>query len=252
LTTSLGSNFRIRSAVSGGFVTHIRIFPGSNETYLDSGDVRVANRLHINEDLRLNGELRMVGKNIVNPYGIYLNNGGSFYTTSLGATRFDVNNSGILQFRVGETQKFRIDSSRNYMNQLLNMQGHSIVESPSISDARMKDIYGIRNDNDLERLVKIEYVNFRWKDPEFGGEDLGFIAQQVQDIAPEIITETANGLLGYNQQTYLNFIGHAVQQLALKEANTNKIASQALQATETNTQKIERLEKRIEELEGAA
>src|SRR5699024_11950262 len=83
----------------------------------------------------------------------------------------------------------------------------------------------LRSDNDLEKLMKIEYVDFRWKDPEFGGEDLGFVAQQVQSIVPEIITEVAGGYLGYNQQTYLNFIGHSVQQLARSEENKSELQS---------------------------
>ena len=151
-----------------------------------------------------------------------------------------------------EDRKMMLDNTRIYMYNPLNMGGRAILDSPSVSDERMKDVRGLRKVNDLQKLMQIKFVDFKWKSPEFGGEDLGFIAQQVQQVAPEIITTAHDGMLGYNSNTYMNLIGHAVQQLALKEENTNKIASQALQATETNAQKIARLEKRIEELESAA
>src|SRR5699024_9002397 len=139
-----------------------------------------------------------------------------------------------------------------YMYNTLNMDGNSIVSSPSISDARMKDVQGMRVENDLKKLMQIEYVNFKWKEEEYGGQDLGFIAQQVETLIPEMMMESKDGMLGYNQQTYLNFVGHSVQQLALRELNTNKVASQALINSETNAEKIERLEKEIQKLKEAA
>ena len=50
----------------------------------------------------------------------------------------------------------------------------------------------------------------------------------------------------------MNTIGHAVQQLAFREENTNKVASQALINSETNAQKIERLEKEVQKLKEVA
>jgi predicted nucleic acid-binding Zn-ribbon protein len=259
LSTSWGSHFRImqiRENTDGTGTFNRESF------YLQAGgwDGRInTNRfefdgkagVHFYNQPVMHTDLAMNGQTIINPYGINFTNGGYLRTISNGSTR--LSSSGTrLQLGVSSSWKFEIGSTRNYMHQPLSMEGNQITNSPSVSDERLKDVQGRRTVNDLDKLLKIEYVDFWWKDNEYGGKDLGFIAQQVRDIAPEIITETANGLLGYNHQTYLNFIGHAVQQLSFKEENTNKIASQALQATETNTQKIERLEKRIEELEGAA
>src|SRR5699024_10040725 len=129
-----------------------------------------------------------------------------------------------LNFYVGSSQKMRFRTNI-FLDAALDTNGYAIIGT---SDERWKDVRGLRTENDLENLMKINYVDFTWKDPARGGDDLGFIAQQVRLVAPEIITESEDGILGYNTGTYVNFIGHAVQQLALREENTHKVASQAL------------------------
>jgi hypothetical protein len=256
ITTSLGSNFMIQSRIQnpdpnstdGYWLRPLRIYPSSNEMYIGVETLYTAG-ITAATDIRIQNanDLVMTSGNIVNPYGIYLNNGGRLYTISDSITRLD---AYILQFRVGTDQKFRIDSTRNYSNQPLNMQGHQILESPSVSDSRFKYDIQSAEQTSLERLKKIEYVNFRWKEND--RYDIGFIAQQVQNITPEIMMDVAGGYLGYNGESYMNLIGHSVQQLAIMEENTNKVASKALLATETNAQKIKRLENEIKELKGAA
>src|SRR5699024_11299017 len=83
----------------------------------------------------------------------------------------------------------KMDNTRIYMYNKLNMDGNSIVSSPSISDERMKDVQGMRVENDLKKLMQIEYVNFKWKEEEYGGQDIGFIAQQVETLIPEMMID---------------------------------------------------------------
>ena len=166
--------------------------------------------------------------------------------------------SGVLSLGVGWSTTWdtlvEINSSSILMYGGMNMNGYSITNSPSISDGRLKTIQSKRTENDLDKLLEIEYQNITWN--ESGEGDVAFIAQQVRQVMPEIITTMSNGYLGYNQQTYVNMIGHAVQQLSLREESTNKIAIQALESTETNEEKINKLQqelskanRRIEELE---
>lgn len=237
VTTTLGAHFKVRNHLG-------------NEVYKDLFTLETGGttaRFNVDQVLNNSGKFRA--------YEFEGRYGGRFYSTSGYQTRlYGANNN--LYFLVGTNdwagRAFRMNTTRNFSYKPLNMDGNEILSSPSISDERLKNVHGIRTDNDLEKLMQIEYVNFKWKNEEYGGEDLGFVSQQVQSIVPEMMMENKDGFLGYNQQTYLNFVGHAVQQLVLREENTNKVASQALVNSETNAEKIERLEKEIQKLKEAA
>lgn len=126
----------------------------------------------------------------------------------------------------------------------INMNHNSITNQ---SDERLKTHIVDDEINSLEAIKKWRMAGFDWIDPEATSErQFGVIAQ----TAPEIAFEGYDGYLSINSSKQLQITTHAVQQLALREENTNKVASQALQLSETNEEKIKRLEKRIEELEG--
>src|SRR5699024_5245722 len=139
----------------------------------------------------------------------------------------------------------RFDGQINfYKNVYLN--GKSIIEG---SDERIKKNIVDRTEDDLATIMAIDYKNY---DMINGNKNQrGFIAQQLQLIDSDLVTEN-NGQLGYNSSNYVHTIGHAVQQLAFREENTNKVASQALLNSETNAEKIERLEQEIQKLKEVA
>lgn len=108
------------------------------------------------------------------------------------------------------------------------------------------------------------FVDFVWNKTNIKG--FGVIAQQVRTIDIDLVDEDDEGYLTINN-TLLNMLTtHAVQELSLRESNTNQVASQALQLAEktydlafSNKSEIDllkeenkKLEKRIEELEGKA
>ena len=115
--------------------------------------------------------------------------------------------------------------------------------------------------------MDIDYVNFRWL--ENNRDDFGFIAQQIQTVAPEIVRDVAGGYLGYDAQSYTHLIGHAVQQLNQKSNNLadrvnlmdhrityeineiRAISSNALSKTQELERRIEELENEIEILKSA-
>ena len=159
--------------------------------------------------------------------------------------------SSVSFYTSNSSQKFRISDGSITAYTDLNMSNYKIVNQ---SDSRLKTNITKTNDDSLEKILNIEFVDFNWLSS--GEDDFGIIAQQVQRVVPELIAEGEDGYLGINN-TRLNMMTvHAVKELALRELNTNKIASQALQSTETNEEKIHQLQKelskanrRIEELE---
>ena len=210
-----------------------------------------------NAGVYLDTDIQMQGNNMIGVGRLHLRN------SDFGITRDSGNNNqGVLLassemiFAQGTNASWRRivsisgDGLRVH-SAGLNMSGYNIWnvgELNYISDERLKDVLGNRTENDLATIMAIDYKNYYMNNR----KHRGFIAQELKLIDSELVTESKDGTLGYDGQGYVHTIGHAVQQLGLKEENTNRIASQALQATETNAQKINRLEKRIEELEGVA
>ena len=78
------------------------------------------------------------------------------------------------------------------------------------SDARLKTNIQKSKQNSLNQIMNIEYANFDWKDG--SKHQFGFIAQQVQQSASELITTDSEDYLRYDETRYVHTIGHALQQ----------------------------------------
>lgn len=78
------------------------------------------------------------------------------------------------------------------------------------SDARLKTNIQKSKQNSLSQILNIEYANFDWKDG--STNQFGFIAQQVQQSASELITTDSEDYLRYDETRYVHTIGHALQQ----------------------------------------
>ena len=138
-----------------------------------------------------------------------------------------------------------------HMHGTLNMNSYNIANQ---SDERLKNNIINHEDSSLDKINEFNFVDFTWLKGD--REDFGVIAQQVQQVAPKLILEGSDGYLSVNNSLLNMMTTHAVKELALRELNTNKIASQALEATESNESKIHKLQqelsqanRRIEELE---
>jgi len=239
---SNGTHFRIANNIGGNtYNTSFDIMSGGEEAFLrvDNGIYLRGGFTDVTNELRSRGDIRMYGNNIVNPYSISLTNGGEFLTLSDGTTRLQTV-GGMLQFRIGTAQKMRIDSTRNYMNQILNMQGNNIV---SVSDERLKTNIHDYNDSILNEFFEpINPVTFNWKDPDMTTEtQMGLIAQRTP-----IISEYAEDLdewnIVYNRQIMVNTFG--IKELLNRDTDKeNRIRK--LEAEN------EGLKDRINQLEGA-
>ena len=111
----------------------------------------------------------------------------------------------------GVSKKFTIYNGVSidfYSN--LDMHGYSIKNQ---SDARMKkDIHptGVKA---LEILNAIDLKEFKWvQTDEF--EPIGIIAQQLQLIAPELVTEEKDGHLSIQTTKFIFYLIKAVQELS--------------------------------------
>lgn len=78
------------------------------------------------------------------------------------------------------------------------------------SDARLKTNIKRSKQNSLSQIMNIEYTTFDWKDG--STNQFGFIAQQVQQSASELITTDSEDYLRYDETRYVHTIGHALQQ----------------------------------------
>lgn len=78
------------------------------------------------------------------------------------------------------------------------------------SDARLKTNIQKSTQNSLSQIMNIEYATFDWKDG--STNQFGFIAQQVQQSASELITTDSEDYLRYDETRYVHTIGHALQQ----------------------------------------
>ncbi|HTM22038.1 MAG TPA: tail fiber domain-containing protein, partial [Kofleriaceae bacterium] len=81
------------------------------------------------------------------------------------------------------------------------------------SDARLKQ--NIRSiESGLDTIMALRPVTFEWRDPRRApGRHHGFIAQEVQPVIPELVTQTSEGTLALDTTGILPSVVRAVQEL---------------------------------------
>ena len=131
-----------------------------------------------------------------------------------------------ITFRIGEKQMMRIDS-----NGVAIGEDSIYFSDASISDANLKDeIFKISNP--VEILKSLNGVNFIWNDnaPDHkkGSRDIGLIAQEVEKIIPSAVQENSEGNLSVSY---------------------GRIVPVLVEAVKKQQKAIEKLEKRIKNLE---
>lgn len=80
------------------------------------------------------------------------------------------------------------------------------------SDQRLKDDI-VPISGCLEKINTIDAVEFNWNENQqtYSGHDIGLIAQQIQEIAPEIVTERSNGYLAVKYEKMVPILVGAIQ-----------------------------------------
>ena len=126
------------------------------------------------------------------------NNGAGFATAGTFVIADNANNF------ISRWQADRISFHKD-----LYMNGWDIFNQ---SDERLKTNIRAPTVSALDILCRLQSVQFDWL--KGGHEPLGVIAQQVQEIAPELVSEDENGVLSINQTRLTQYLLAAVKELA--------------------------------------
>jgi hypothetical protein len=192
LTTANGRSLLIRySNADGTFSPLIEYLSYLDRLYFGKHAV-------FSSAVEINGNLDMRQKQITEVQKLRT---GILETGNIGSVLNDTDNRVVLkgtsgakigvggQVNGGFTPIIMVDSTRAYIYRNLSMEGNDITNQ---SDERLKENI-VDSDYDGLRLFReIEPKNFTWKNKErFGLQtELGFIAQQLANIDPEIVTQT--------------------------------------------------------------
>ena len=100
------------------------------------------------------------------------------------------------------------------------------------SDVRLKEnINTIASSTDIVR--KLRGVTFNWKNDNSSTTRIGFIAQEVQTIAPELVSEGPDGYLSVNYLNFAPILVNAWNALDVRVTSLESIATSTLPATST-------------------
>jgi len=82
------------------------------------------------------------------------------------------------------------------------------------SDKRLKDNI-VRIENPLEKIDKIGGYTFDWNDKQetYTGKDVGVIAQEIQEVLPELVTERDNGYLAVKYEKIVPLLIESIKEL---------------------------------------
>lgn len=193
-----------------------RIYTGGRELLrLDEGtDPDVLNFMSTNFSMSTGGELKL------------LNNGGAkIIFSGNGANPTSTEASIYDQSSVGLTLSAHNVSIRNYT-------GSAMVESARFTNSSLTVIgdlvaYGTPSDKNykenikpiesaLDKAMKLQGVTFDWKKSDSIldiKEDIGFIAQDVQKVLPELVRKNEDGKLSLRQQGITPILLEAIKEL---------------------------------------
>ena len=157
---------------------------------------------------------------------LYLGNNGTgnfarFHTNNSN-TYFDMN-CGVVYWRQGSGTRFQ----HNMTSGTFTASG-DLVAYGSPSDVRLKEnIKPI--ESALDKVGKLQGVTFDWKKSDSIldiKEDIGFIAQDVQKVIPELVRENKDGMLSMRHQGIAPILLEAIKELKaeieeLKSKNCN-------------------------------
>jgi hypothetical protein len=161
----------------------------------------------------------------------YMDNGSGLYSTALGYLVKSTDGAGVPNrvvsaFRIRDADK-SADTFIIYNNGAVFADG-SITSNNDViayasSDRNLKDnIVPIKNP--LEKISKIGGYSFTWNDNQetYAGEDYGVIAQEIEEILPEIVTTRESGYKAVKYEKIVPLLIEAVKEL---KAEVNELRS---------------------------
>ena len=156
--------------------------------------------------LKLNGNLKIDGEaRIANNLIICNENSEEPVTAFIDST------NGDLKLK-GSVVSNRIVASSGRMVQFTVDNLLSKTQS-TWSDARLKkDIKTIEETEILNKIKQLNPVKFKWKENE--AQDMGFIAQEVQSLFPDAVSENEDGILHIHYNRLLAYMVMGMKKLA--------------------------------------
>lgn len=213
LRTSWGSHFRItaRQEVSAGNVIdkHVLTVTAGKEMYLNTDNTYVTGDMTMQKAVKIGGHLTLSGGEVNQLSRVRFANGAYLEEQTDGNTQ--LKSAGTeLQFYVARGRVMYSEGTRLMLDLPINMQGNGIFEQ---SDERIKTDIKTLDMDSLNIIQNVDYKSFTIINND--RKTFGFIAQQMQELAPNIIHEQ-DGLLTFDSMEYTHLIGHALQQHVIK------------------------------------
>jgi hypothetical protein len=130
-----------------------------------------------------------------------------------GAQYVITNNSGDLSYPVASFQKYDNDQSSSQVflrflsnqgsngNGQINGNGSNQAAFGSFSDRRLKENI-VDLEPQLANICALRPVEFDYIESEGGGHQIGFVAQEIQEVYPDVVGERSDGMLtlsGFNK-----------------------------------------------------
>jgi len=243
--TALGWNYSNGSAEANLFFKGNTTDHANNQLRIQSYNGTAATeviRIHGNKLVDFKGNVSAQGTTILTNSGAtsyltankYTLIGNHSNPSNTAATFYDQSGQGptisglAVCFRTGSTpaQTGKLNSSGTF-----TVSG-DIVAYGSPSDVRLKEnIKPI--ESALDKVSKLQGVTFDWKNKSEDildiKEDIGFIAQDVQKVLPELVRENNNGMLSMRHQGITPILLEAIkelkaeiEELKLNNCNCNK------------------------------
>ena len=139
------------------------------------------------------------------------------------------NYEGQLRFHMRQTNATNLERYRFYANGEFHADSDIVAFSTTISDKRLKDDV-ITIDSALDKVKQLRGVEYVWNSgSKKGKKDLGVIAQEVEEILPEIVTEKEMAFFGEEKYKTVDYekltavLIESVKELSAKvEALENK------------------------------
>jgi len=202
------------TATAGGAASVLSLIGGSsseqaicyNSSALRFGTVTGKNAAGFTERMRLDSSGNLLVGTTTTAYGtisgkfitasstsgsaglFYTGFAGDVSTSALNVGKFDNNTTTSQIF-----MKFGINNS-NLGSGQINANGSSAAAFGSFSDRRLKENI-VDLPSQLDNIMALRTVEFDYIESEGGGHQIGFIAQEVQEIYPDLVGERADGML---------------------------------------------------------
>lgn len=137
---------------------------------------------------------------VKNQFGVFYFDGVNFFPRinidSLGRTSFNTFDAGTEILDVNGNARFRTVSSGTYYAPL-NITSNGTLTTSTSDISMKKDIVPISLA--LQKVLKMNGVFFSWKNDPLNNRRMGFIAQEMEKVIPEVVfTNPVDGLKGIN------------------------------------------------------